>query len=77
MNNEFLSSRIVDLNGKRSDLQATIEHSDEINLEKFEAIDRNVSQINSTFRNHDKKHRPSFIKNRGKITLLRGQFSKK
>ena len=64
MNNEFLSSRIVDLNGKRSDLQATIEHSDEINLEKFEAIDRNVSQINSTFRNHDKKRRRSFIKNR-------------
>ena len=48
-NNELLSKRINELNGKLNDLQATIEHSDEVNLEKFKAIDRDVSHINGTF----------------------------
>ena len=53
-NNELLSKRINELNGKLNDLQASIEHSDEVKLEKFKAIDRDVSHINGTFRNHAK-----------------------
>ena len=53
-NNELLSKRINELNGKLNDLQASIEHSDEVNLEKFKAIDRDLSHINRTFRNHEK-----------------------
>ena len=53
-NNELLSKRINELNGKVNDFQASIEHSDEVNLEKFKAIDRDVSHINGTFRNHAK-----------------------
>ena len=41
--NELLSKKINELNGKLNDLQASIEHSDEVNLEKFKAIDRDVS----------------------------------
>ena len=48
-NSELLSKRINELNGKLSDLQASIEHSDEPDLEKFKAIDRDVSHINGTF----------------------------
>ena len=50
--NELLSKRINELNGKLSDLQASIEHFHEVNLEKFKAIDRDVSHINGTFRSH-------------------------
>ena len=39
-------------NGKINNLQASIEHSDEVNLEKVKAIDRDVSHINGAFRNH-------------------------
>ena len=38
--NVLLSKRINELNGKLNDLQASIEHSDEVNLERFKAIDR-------------------------------------
>ena len=34
-NNELLSKRINELNGKLIDLQASIEHPDQVNLEKF------------------------------------------
>ena len=34
-NNELLSKRINELNGKLIDLQASIEHSDQVNMEKF------------------------------------------
>ena len=68
--NEPLSKRTNQVNDKLSDLQASMEHSDEVNLETFKAIDRDVSHINGTFRNHAKKHRQSFIRNRGKVTLL-------
>ena len=34
-NNELLSKRINELNGKLNDLQASIEHSDEVNLENL------------------------------------------
>ena len=51
-NSQLLSKRINELNGKLSDLQASIEHFDEVNLEKFKAIDRDVSHINGTFRSH-------------------------
>ena len=51
-NNKLLSKRINELNGKLQDLQASIEHSDEVNLEKVKAIDRDVSHINGAFRNH-------------------------
>ena len=33
-NNQILSKRINKLNGKINDLQASIEHSDEVNMEK-------------------------------------------
>ena len=45
--------------GKLNDFQGSIEHSDEVNLEKFKAIERNVSHINRTL-NQAKKHRQSF-----------------
>ena len=35
-------------------LQNTTEHSRKVNLEKFKAIDRDVSHINGTFKNHAK-----------------------
>ena len=48
--NELLSKRINELNGKKlNDLQASIEHSDKVNLERFKVIDRDVSHINGTF----------------------------
>ena len=53
-NNGLLSKRINELNGKLNDLQSSIEHSYEVNLGKFKAIDRDVSHINGTFRNHAK-----------------------
>ena len=52
--NELLSKKINELNGKLNDLQASIEHSDEVNLEKFKVIVRYVSHISGTFRNHAK-----------------------
>ena len=48
MQHEFLSKRINELNGKFNDLQASREHSDEVNLEKYKAIDRGVSHVNGT-----------------------------
>ena len=54
VNNELLSKTINELNGKLKNLQAIIEHPDEVNLEKFKAIDRDVNHINGTFRNHGK-----------------------
>ena len=53
-NNELLSKRINELKGKLNNLQANIEHSDEINLKIFKAIDRDVSHINRTLRSHAK-----------------------
>ena len=53
-NNELLNKRINELNGKLNDLQVSLEHSGEVNLEKFKAIDRDVSHINETFRIHAK-----------------------
>ena len=53
-NNELLSKRINELNGKLNDSQASVEHSDEVNLETFKAIYRDVSHINRTFQNHAK-----------------------
>ena len=53
-NNELLSKRLNEVNGKLNDLQASIEHSDEVNLEKFKAIDRDASHMNGIFRNHAK-----------------------
>lgn len=47
--NEFFSKRINKLNGKFNALQAGIEHSGKVKLEKLKAIDRNVSHINGTF----------------------------
>ena len=61
-NNELLSKRINKLNGKLNDLQASIEHSDEVNQEKFKAIDGDVSHINGTFRNYAKTQRINFTK---------------
>ena len=52
MQHEFLSKRINELNGKFNDLQASREHSDEVNLEKYKAIDRDVSHVNGTSWNH-------------------------
>ena len=46
--NEFFSKRINKLNGKFNALQAGIEHSGKVKLEKLKAIDRNVSHINGT-----------------------------
>ena len=77
INNELLSKKINEINGKLNVLQASIEHSDEVNLEKFKAIDRDVSHIKWNLSKPCKKHRRSIIQNRGKVTLLRGQFSKK
>ena len=51
-NNELLSKRLNEVNGKLNDLQVSIEHSDEVNLEKFKATDRDASDINGIFRNH-------------------------
>ena len=53
-NDELSSKRINELNGALSDLQVSIEHSDEVNMENFKAIDRDVSYISGTFRNHAK-----------------------
>ena len=36
-NNELLSKRINELNGKLNDIQAIIEHSGKVNLEKFKS----------------------------------------
>ena len=49
-NNEFLSKRVNELNGKLNDFQASIE----VNREKFKELDRNVSHINGTFENRAK-----------------------
>ena len=54
VNNELLSNRRNERNEKLNDLQASIEHYDEVNLEKIKAIDRDVSHINGTFWNHAK-----------------------
>ena len=48
-NNELLSKRINELNGKLNDLQTSVEHFDKVNLEKFKSIDRDVIHINGTF----------------------------
>ena len=53
-NNELLSQRIDELSGKLTDLQASIEQSDKVNLEKVKAIDRDMSHINPNFRNKAK-----------------------
>ena len=53
--NWLLSKRMNELNGKLNDLQANIEHSDDVNLEKCKAIHRDVSHMNGTFWNHAKK----------------------
>ena len=53
-NNELLSKRLNEVNGKLNDLQVSIEHSDEVNLEKFKATDRDASHINGIFRKHAK-----------------------
>ena len=45
-NNELLSKRVKELNGQLNDLQASIEHSDEVNLEIFKVTDRDVCYIN-------------------------------
>ena len=44
-----------ELNGKPNDLQASIEHPDQVNLGKFKAMDRDVSHVNANFRNHGKR----------------------
>ena len=62
VNNELLSKRINEINGKLNDLQASVEHSDEFNLETFKGIDRDVSHINGTFRNHAKNTDDQFTK---------------
>ena len=62
--------------GKLNDFEGSIEHSGEVNLEKFKAIERDVSHINGTL-NQAKKHRQSFTQNRGKVLLLTEQFLKK
>ena len=49
-NNEFLSKRVNELNGKLNDFQASIE----VNREKFKELDRDVSHINGTFENRAK-----------------------
>ena len=72
--NELLSKRTNGLNGKLNDLQASTKHSDKVNME---AIGGDVIHINVTFRNHAKKHTRSFMRNRGKVTLLRGKFLKR
>ena len=74
-NNELLSKRINELNGKLNDLQASIEHSDEVNLEKVKATERYKSHEWNLWK-PCKKHRRSIQKG-GKVTLLRGKFSKK
>ena len=56
-NNELLSKRLNEVNGKLNDLQVSIEHSDKVNLEKFKATDRDASHINGIFRNHAKNTR--------------------
>ena len=53
-NNELFSRRLNELDGKLGGLQASMEHSDEVILEKFKAIVRDVSHMNGTFRNHAK-----------------------
>ena len=50
--NDLLSKKINELNDKLSNLQSSREYSDKKNLQKFKAIDRNVSHINGTFQNH-------------------------
>ena len=52
--NELLSKKVNELNGKLNDLPASIEHTDKVNLENFKAIDRYLSHVNGTFRNHAK-----------------------
>ena len=37
---------------KLNDVEASMEHSDKVNLEKFKRIDRVVSHINGIFRNY-------------------------
>ena len=51
-NNELLSKRMNELNGKPND---SIEHPDQVNLEKFKAMDRDVIHVNANFRNHEKR----------------------
>ena len=41
-NNELISKIINKLNGKLTDLQASVKHSDEVKLEIFKSIDRDV-----------------------------------
>ena len=65
-NNELLTKIINDLNGKLTDLQASVKHSDKVNLEKFKGLDGDVSHINGTFRIHAKKRRRSIIRKKRK-----------
>ena len=68
--NELLSKRINELNSKPNDLQASTEHPGEVNLEKFKAIDRNMSHINKNFRNHAKYTDNHLYKTEGKLRYL-------
>ena len=73
-NNELLSKRITELNGKLNNLQASIEHFDKFNLEMFKAIHREVSHMNGTFGNHAKNTDNHLCEIEEKLRYLEDSF---
>ena len=55
----------------------SIEHSDEVNLEKFKAIDRNVSHINGLFWNHAKNKNDHLYEIEQKLRYLEDSSRRK
>ena len=73
-NNELLSKRITELNGKLKNLQTSIEHFDKVNLEMFKAIHREVSHMNGTFGNHAKNTDTHLYEIEEKLRYLEDSF---
>ena len=73
-NNELLSKRITELNGKLKNLQTSIEHFDKVNLEMFKAIHREVSHMNGTFGNHAKNTDNHLYEIEEKLRYLEDSF---
>ena len=55
----------------------SIEHSDEVNLEEFKAIDRNVSHINGPFWNHAKNKNDHLYEIEQKLRYLEDSSRRK
>ena len=55
----------------------SIEHSDEVNLEEFKAIDRNVSHINGPFWNHTKNKNDHLYEIEQKLRYLEDSSRRK